>query len=165
MARQAGLQATGHGNQRHAQAFDDGQDGDQLVALATVGQAQHHVARLDHAQVAMAGFAWVHEHGGCAGGGQGGGNLGAHMAAFAHACDDHTPAGAQDERSRLHKAIVEPVFHGQQGAGFNVQRFARHVQGVGGVELHGAILSGGARASPLCRRTNLKCSCVDRWFQ
>ena len=56
-----------------------------------VGQGEHRIVAGDHADVAVARLAGMHEEGGRAGAGQGGGDLAADMARFTHARDDDSP--------------------------------------------------------------------------
>ena len=81
-----------YGNQRYALALEYRQNAGKFFAFAAVADGQHHILHGDHAQIAMAGFSWVHEKGGRAGRCQRGGNFAPDMAAFAHA-HHHHPAG------------------------------------------------------------------------
>jgi hypothetical protein len=73
-----------------------------------VGDGQHQIHRLDHAQVAMAGLGRVHKHRRGAGGRQRGGDLAAHMAALAHAHHHHAAA---------HASIIAPPARSVAGTG------------------------------------------------
>ena len=92
--------AAGHRDQRHAQALEHRQDDGDLLALAAVGNRQHQVDRLDHAQVAVAGLGRMHEHRRRAGRGQRGGDLAADVAALAHAHHHHPAAHRQHQLPR-----------------------------------------------------------------
>jgi hypothetical protein len=134
MPGERGARLAGHRHQRHAQALEHRQDHRDLVALATVGDRQHQVDRLDHAQVAVAGLGRVHEHGRGAGGRQGGGDLAAHVAALAHAHHDHAAAHGQHGLDRAREAVPDAGLQAQQGGRFDVQRLPRQVQRARGLE-------------------------------
>ena len=121
----------GDGHQDHALAFDDGQDGREFIAFATVGQGDHQVVTRDHAQVAMAGFSRVHKEGGCTGGGQGGSNLAANVAAFAHAHDDDATTHRQHGLHRVDESFSQALLHVEHRLGFNRQGLTRQVQQMG----------------------------------
>ncbi len=69
----------------------DRQDGEDLVGFAGIGQGEHRIVAGDHADIAVAGLAGMHEKRRCAGAGQRGGDLAADMAGLAHAGDHDTP--------------------------------------------------------------------------
>ena len=75
---QGRLRSAGERDQRHAQALDNGQDGEDFLGCAGIRQRQYHVLGGDHTQVAVAGFARVDEMRWRAGGRQCGGNTGTH---------------------------------------------------------------------------------------
>ena len=103
-----------------------------LFALAAVGDGEHQVDRLDHAQVAVAGLGRVHEHGRRAGGGQRGGDLAADVAALAHAHHHHAAAHAQDRaRTAWAKLVAGAGLQAQHRRGFDVEGFARQAQRAG----------------------------------
>ena len=103
MSRQGGLRASCDANQRHPLAFEDRQDGRQFLAFAAVGDGNHQIDVFDHAQVAVAGFCWMHKHGWRSCGGQGGCDLASNVSAFAHAHHHHATAYGQDGAHRLHE--------------------------------------------------------------
>ena len=67
--------ARGDGDQRHLEAARVGQDIAELDALARPGHGHDGVVARDHAEVAVAGLARMHEEGRRAGRGEGGGEL------------------------------------------------------------------------------------------
>ena len=89
MFGQRRVHAAGHGNQGHALSFQDGQDGNKLIAFSAVRDGQYDVDGFDHAEVAVAGFSGVNKHGRCACRRQGGCYFGANVPALAHAGDHH----------------------------------------------------------------------------
>ena len=119
--RQGRFNVAGHRNQRHAQAFEHGQDRHQLFGLAAVGDGQHQVDWLDHAQVAMAGLGRVDKQGRRAGGRQRGGGFAPDVAAFAHAHDHHAAAHAEHHPYRLRELGTHALFEPQHGGGFDVE--------------------------------------------
>ena len=86
--RERGIGAGGHRDERHAEARGIEDDAAQLRRLARPGERQHHVVLGDHAEVAVARLGRMHEEGRCAGRGERRGDLGADVAALAHAGDD-----------------------------------------------------------------------------
>ena len=135
MAGQAGFGPSSHGDDGDAQALEHGQHSVELVALARVGQGQHHVRGRDHAEVAMAGLGRMHEQGRCAGGGQGGGDFAADMAALAHAHDGDPTAAGQHGLHRPGEAVAQARRHFGQGAGLDVQGLLPKAHCAGAVKL------------------------------
>jgi hypothetical protein len=77
---------------------------------STVSPDQENVLMRDHAEVAMACFARMHEIGRRAGGGKRASDLHADMAALAHAGDDHPSATGADGGNGLCEAVDEVAF-------------------------------------------------------
>ena len=94
-ARERRLRAAGDRDHLRAAPLDEGQDAQDLVGLAGVGDGDHHVAGGDHAEVAVARFAGVHEERGRARRGQGGGDLAADVARLPHAGHDDAARGSR----------------------------------------------------------------------
>ena len=134
MFGQRRVHAASHGNQGHALSFQDGEDGNQLVALSAVRNSQYDVDGFDHAKVAMAGFARMNKHGGRACRGQCGGNLGANVPALAHAGDHHAAFDVEHHLNGLRKARVQTGFESHQGLCLNVQSLACELEGLVWVE-------------------------------
>jgi hypothetical protein len=78
-------------------------------------------SRLDHAQVAVAGFGRVHEERRRAGGGQRGRDLAPDVAALAHAHHDHAAAHIQHAAHRLGKTRRLARGQAQHGGGLDVE--------------------------------------------
>ena len=94
----------------------------------------------DHAEVAVAGFARMHEKRRGAGGRQGGGDLAADVPGLAHARHHHAAAAGQDQVHGVGKTGVEAGGRGTQGVGFDVEHLARkrkQMFGGGGLGSHG----------------------------
>ena len=85
--------ARGDGDQRHLEAARVGQDIAELDALARPGDGDDGVVGRDHAEVAVARLAAMHEECRRAGRSKGGGNLLPDVAALADAGDDHAALG------------------------------------------------------------------------
>ena len=83
-----------HGDQADAEAARIVDQVLELDRLARPGQRHDDVVRRDHAEVAVARLARMHEIGGRAGRGEGRGDLAADMAGLAHAGDDQAAACA-----------------------------------------------------------------------
>ncbi len=92
-----------------AAPLDEGQDAQDLLGLAGVRDGDHHVAGRDHAEVAVARFAGVHEERRRARRGHGGGDLAADVARLSHAGHDDAAAGVEDRRHRRQEALPEPL--------------------------------------------------------
>lgn len=86
----------------------------------------------------MAGFARVHIEGGCAGRGQGGGDLAGDVAGLAHAGRNHASTAGQDRLAGLLEGLAEAVGHGIQRLPFDLEHAAAtgdqagRVDGTGG---------------------------------
>jgi len=78
-----------------------------LAGLAGVGNRDHHVLWLDHAEVTMLSLARVHEERRRAGRGEGGGNLAADVAGFAHAGHHHAPRAVENQAAGTREVLVE----------------------------------------------------------
>ena len=118
--------ARGDGDQRHLEAARVGQDVAELHALARPGQRHDGVVARDHAEVAVAGLARMHEEGRRAGRGEGGGDLLGHVPALADAGDDHAALGGGERRhgpaeSRA-QFLVERAPQALQALAFEVER-------------------------------------------
>ena len=98
-----------HGDQAGAEAARIVDQVLQLDGLARPGQRHDHVVLRDHAEVAVARLARVHEVGGGAGGGEGRGDLAPDMAGFAHAGDDQPALGRRDQFHRGDERLREPA--------------------------------------------------------
>ena len=88
-------------------------------------------SRRDHAEVAMARFARMHEIGGRAGRGEGRGDLAADMAGLAHAGDDQpalaTARSAQRRRRAGRQAVLDRGDQRRDAAGLGVERAQRRI--------------------------------------
>ena len=107
-------------------------DGD-LFAFAAIGNGEHQVDFLDHAQVAVAGLGGMDEHGRRAGGCQRRGDLAADVAALAHAHDHDAAANTQYPLHCPGKALVGAGLQAQHRSCFDVERFQRQAQRLGRV--------------------------------
>ena len=82
-------------------------------------------------------FGRVHEERGRAGGCQRGGDLAPHMAALAHAHDDHAPGRGQQQLHRLHKHLAQARAQALQYLGLDIEGLAPQAQGLRGIEGRG----------------------------
>ena len=87
----------------------------QLFRRTGVGDKQHHVAALNHSQIAVQRFGRVHEEGRGAGAGQRRGNLFADMAGFTDARHDHFAFAVDNGVGRADKILAQTF---RQAAGF-----------------------------------------------
>ena len=101
------LRPTGNGDERDGETAGVGNEIGQFRCFAGIGDGDHHVVRHDHAEIAVAGLARMHEVRWRAGGGEGGGDLAADMAALAHAADDHAPLAGDQQMHRLDESAVK----------------------------------------------------------
>ena len=122
---QRGFGIAGHGNYGHLQTFEHRQNANQLLGFAAVGNSQHHVYRLDHAQVTMAGLSGVDKHCWRSGGGQSCSHFAADVTTFTHPHNYHTAPDFEHQVHCLHKRRTNVSLEAQNGIGFDVQRFPR----------------------------------------
>ena len=88
----------------------------ELGGLARPGQRHDDVVGRDHAEVAVARFARMHEEGRRSGRGEGRRDLAPDMAGLAHAGDDHAALRAADQLDRGDEGAPEPVADGGRRA-------------------------------------------------
>ena len=81
----------------------------ELHGLARPRQCHDEIVGRDHAEVAVARLARVHEEGGRTGRGEGRRHLAADVAGLAHPGDDQPALGAADQIDRGHERAAEPV--------------------------------------------------------
>ena len=93
---QGRLRVTRDGNESGTHAPKVWGNESKLVRLSRVGEGEHEVLGLNHAQVAMLCLGGVHKEGWCPGGGKGGGELAGHVATLAHAGDHQTAFESHD---------------------------------------------------------------------
>ncbi len=126
--RQAGLRIAGDADEVRALALDGRHDGAQFVAFAGIGQRNDHILRRDHAEIAVAGLARMHEVRGSAGAGHGRGDLARDVSRLAHAADDDPALAREDEVQRLQKLVVDTLHERLDGIGFDIQHLACKVE-------------------------------------
>ena len=135
---QRAVRVRGHRDQRHGEPARIGDEVAELDRLARPGEGEDHVVAGDHAEIAVARLARMHEGGRRAGGRERACHLHADMAALAHAGDDHPAAAGADEANSFGEAVdelrVERRFERAQALGFELNgargrgdRFARVV--------------------------------------
>src|SRR5439155_15103353 len=119
----------GHGNEPDAEAARVVDQMLELDRLSRPGQRHDHVIGRDHAEVAMARFAWMDEEGGRAGGREGGGDFSGDMAGLAHAGHDQPAVRVGDQVYGGYEGAAEPIVDGgcERGepGGFDVERSHR----------------------------------------
>ena len=119
-----GIQGAGQGDDAHAGALENGQQVDELVRFAGVGQREDGVFGLEQAEVAVHGLGGVQNVGRRAGAGEGGGDLLADVEGFADAGDDDLAAAGQRGPERLDRGVeraVEPLAGAPQGGDLDVE--------------------------------------------
>src|SRR5688572_11332755 len=97
------MQFAGHGDHVQAEAFEYGQQGEDLWRVAGVGNCEHQVAAGDHAQIAVTRFAGMYKKCRSASAGKGGGDLMADMPGFAHAGHHYPALAVEDQLTGEHK--------------------------------------------------------------
>jgi hypothetical protein len=136
----------GQGDDARAHALGHGNDGDQFVRRARIGNGQQDVLAGEHAEVAVNGFGRMHEKGRRAGGGQRGGDLAGDVAGFADAGDDDPARAVEDHADRLDEARVDAALQRLQGLDFDAEGAvgagADRLRAGLGMGMHPAILSG-----------------------
>ncbi len=105
-----------------------GEDRQQLIGFAAVGEQQGDVVAVDDAQIPVECIHGVEEHGCEADGGKGGGDLAGHDAALADAADHQLGAAVaarfQQGESRLHLLWIQPLGGGGDGGCFFLEAAA-----------------------------------------
>jgi len=109
LARQRRLLASRKGDQRNRETARIGDDALQLRSFARPGQRQDHIARRDHAEVAVVCFNGMNEEGRRSGRRERGCDLGADVATLADARNDHASGDPGDEIDGLSKGLGKAV--------------------------------------------------------
>ncbi|MNT31792.1 hypothetical protein D3C72_1676420 [compost metagenome] len=120
LAGQLGLRVAGDRHQAGAHAAHHGEDGQQFLARARIGDGDEHVVAGDHAQVAVDGLGGMHEEGGRAGGGQRRGDLAGDVSRFSDAAHDHAAAAGEQQVHDLGEGVVQPGGQVLQALAFNL---------------------------------------------
>ena len=89
-APELGLPPSAHSDDARADAVNDGENIDDLIRLAAVGDGNHDVVRRHHAEIAVKRLGWVHEERGRPRARERRRDLAPHVPGFAHACHDDT---------------------------------------------------------------------------
>ena len=125
LAPKRAVRARGHGDERDGESLGVGDDIGELRRLSRPRQRQHHVAILQHAEVAVARFGGMDEHRGLAGRGQGRGDLSPDMARLAHAGDDDAARGRVNHlyglRETHAEAVAQRLLEGGDAGGFEAE--------------------------------------------
>ena len=131
-ARERAVGNRGHGDQADAEAARIVGQVLEFDGLAGPRQRHDHIIGRDHAEIAVARLARMHEEGGRAGRREGRRDLSADMAGFAHAGHDHAAARAAhqlDRRSeRLAQSVADRRDQGRDATGLGFQRANRRCQ-------------------------------------
>src|SRR5499427_6703674 len=102
-----GVRPGGYGDQRYLEAPRIGENVAELDAFPRPGNGDDRVIAHDHAEVAVARLARVHEESGCAGGGEGRRHLLADVPALADAGDDHSASGTGQDGHRTAEGLAQ----------------------------------------------------------
>ena len=132
----------GQHHQRQRQPLDVLEEAEDLRGFAGVGEGHDHVARGQHAQVAVDGLGGVQKEGRGAGAGERGGHLPGDDAALAHARGDDAPLAVLERVQRAQEALVQLGLQAADGLRLGAQDLA------GDVKAHGAPPRGRPRGSP-----------------
>ena len=108
-----------------------GDDIREFAGFAGIRDQDHRILCGDHAKVAVAGLAGVNILRRRAGAGHGGGDLGGHMARFAHARHDHPPRHRQQEIDDRVEGGRQRVAHGGERGALDIQDIAGDIGGAG----------------------------------
>src|SRR5207247_11123384 len=103
-------------------------DAQQLLALAAVRDGDEHVARLDHAEVAVVGLGRMQEIRRRAGAGKRGGDLARDVARLADAAHHHTTAALADQGERAQEALVDARDERLDRRGLDREHAARELE-------------------------------------
>ncbi len=114
------------GDDIDAEAFDGGDDGEQLIRFAAVAESEQRVLRRDDAEIAVHGFDGMHEDGAGACGSERGGHFLADVAAFADAGDDEFAAagdGIEAPPDAIGEGLAEVRADGLEPFYLNIKDF------------------------------------------
>ena len=144
MRASAEFEIAGKGDEGHPQARDHRHDGEDFVGFARIGQGQHRIVPRDHADIAVAGLAGMHEKRRRAGAGQRGGDLAADMAGFAHAGDHDAPAAVETNAAGACKLRPQARQLRAQAVDLDGERLAAEIDEavVGELEIHARMIRG-----------------------
>jgi hypothetical protein len=110
LAAKRAFRLGGHGDQRNGVALGESDDRRQFRRLARPGDGEHDVARLHHAEVAVARLGRMDEEGGLAGRGEGRRDLARDMPGLADAGDDDPAGRGRDGLDGFRERGPEPAF-------------------------------------------------------
>ena len=119
---------SGHRNQLVAVGVDEGDDLEDFVRLARIGERDHDVLLRNHAQVAVEGFAGMEKEARGSGRSERRGDLAPHEARLAHARNDTLAAASEDHLHGRGKLVAESVFHAFERQHFGMDRLAGNLQ-------------------------------------
>ena len=128
------LCVAGEGDEFHAEAFNEWQDGYEFSRFTGIRQCQHHILASNHAHIAVAGFAGVHIKSRGAGTGECRRNLVGHMPGLAHAHHHYTPAAGEQQAAGLGEMLIQARGECVDGGRLGFQHLARKTEQVGGVD-------------------------------
>jgi hypothetical protein len=106
---------------RDAHAFDVGQQLDNFLGLAAIGNGDQHIVPPQHAKIAVNPFSRMEEKGRCPGARHRRGDLLADMPGLAHAGHDHLALAIEKQIDGLGEPLVEPVDQGIDRLGLDSQ--------------------------------------------
>ena len=122
--RECRARIAGEGDQRDAEPLDRRHDGQDLVGFARIGQRQHRILAGDHADIAVARLAGVHEERRGTGARERGGELAADMPRFAHSRDDDAAAAVKTNPASECKLVSQAGQLRAQAVDFDGERGA-----------------------------------------
>ena len=112
--RQQGVGIAAHGDDGNFVFHQIRQEAQQFVGLPRVGDGQHHVLALDHAEVAVEHVKRVDKETRRAGGGKRGGDFRADVAALAHARHYEFSLAVEDNFYRTVEVVVKKRYEVEQ---------------------------------------------------
>ena len=120
------LGIAGHRNEPVAVGVDEGNDFQNLVRLARIGERHHDVLLRDHAQVAVESLPGVEKEARGSGRGERRGDLAPHEARLAHARDDTLAAASENHLHGRGELVAQSLFQMFERQHLRMDRLAGH---------------------------------------
>ena len=120
-----------HRDERIAVGVDEGDNLEDFVRLARIGERQNDVLLRNHAQIAVEGLSGVEEEARRTGRGERGGDFAPHEARFAHTRHDAFAPAGENRLHGLHEAVAQRLFEVAECQHFGMQGPAGHLQNLG----------------------------------
>ncbi len=119
---EGGLRPGGHGDNRHAELPEAGQQTVQLWRFSAVGNEKRNIVGTGHSQIPVEGIPWVKKEGGSARGGKSRRNFSGHQSRLADSGNNHSPFSGEDEIHGFIELVPEPFGQSPNRPGLGNER-------------------------------------------